>query len=193
MVEEKEEKSKEKKQEKQKEEKKKKEYETLKIKRGGLEKLRDVFSIIRDLLIIIILVGLVLVVLLAVPLILSLGNLVGSSQSGGLGSILSGLFGGAVGGLGGNFPIPNIETSLNTVKGDSIVCNLLSGFESDISNSDTKSASQKLTQLKSSFNKRGWTEQAQLSDKLIKSMSSGDFNEIVSLYTQLKTSVQGCS
>ena len=178
--------------EKQKEEKKKKEYETLKIKRSGLEKIRDVFAVVRDFLFILVLLGLIVVILLGITLLMNAGQILSSVQSGGLGSLLGGSGPlAALGGLGsGNLESMMSGSQVKTVTGDATMCRLLSEAQSAFLNGDTQTSVQKLTQLKSSFNKKAWTDQVQLTDKLITAVNSDDFGQIAVLYSQLENSVQ---
>lgn len=87
------------------EEKKEKKYQELKIKRDKLERIRDIFSIIRDLLIILLLIGLLLLIFVAIqflsalPEILQNQGLLGLVGGSGEGLTL-GLFDGDYGGSG---------------------------------------------------------------------------------------------
>ncbi len=173
-------------------EKSKKEYETMKIKRSGLEKVRDVFAVIRDFLLILVLLGLIVAILIGISLLMNAGQILNSIQSGGLGSLLGGTGPlAALGGLtGGNLENMMSRSQPKTVTGDSTICRLLSEAQSAFLSGDTQTSGQKLIQLKSSFNKKGLTQQAELTDELIQAVNSNDFNQIASLYTQLENSVQ---
>ena len=65
------------------EEKSKKEYQTYKIKRDGLEKVRDVFFIIRDILFILVLLGMLVALVLGIGLLANASQILNGIQSSG--------------------------------------------------------------------------------------------------------------
>ena len=169
------------------EKQKKKEYETLKIKRSVLEKVRDVFAVIRDLLLILVLIGLIAVIFIGITLLMNANQILGSIQSGGLGSVLSGVLGGS----GGSLPLSiSGGKTLPTVKGDASMCALLSDAKNSFLTGDSTTANQKLTQLKTALTKKSLSDQSKTVDKLIQAVNSDDINQIVALDAQLESSIQ---
>ena len=121
---------------------KKKEYETLKIKRTGLEKVRDVFAVVRDFLFIIVLLGLVVVILIGISLLMNVNHVLSNVQSGGIGSLLGGS--GGIGSILGGFP----SSGSPTAGADTATCTLLQEAKNAFLDGDSTAAKQKLGRLK---------------------------------------------
>ena len=178
---------------KEKEEKnKKKEYETIKIKRSGLEKARDIFSIIRDLLIILVLIGLVLALVIIIQL---LGNIQSALQGGGLLGLLGGSGESPLGNLGslfgGQLPIGG-GTNLQKVQGDAETCSILSGLQGKFLSGDFQGVQSDMSKLEKTFQRNDWEEQLDTLRDLQSSMQSGDFGKVLQLGPSLLNSID-CS
>ena len=179
--------------EKEKEEKnKKKEYETIKIKRGKLEKTRDVFSIIRDFLIILVLIGLVLALVIIIQL---LGNIQSTLQGGGLLGLLGGSGESPLGNLASLFvdqlPIGG-GTNLHKVQGDAETCTTLSGLQGKLFSGDIQNVQSDIDKLEKTFKKNGWQEQSDTLAEIESSIQSGDFVKVLQSGPSLLNSID-CS
>lgn len=154
----------------------------IKIKRSGLEKAKDILSIIRDLLLII-----VFIVLLVVGL--SFINMIQSASS---------LFSCAMmppgGGMIPKAPISSglePKTASKSSPSNSDLCDLLIGVRDDYFAGDSSSALSKLNQAESLAKSRGLTETAKDISEIEKASSSGDITRIISLSSKISSDL-GC-
>ena len=168
----------------------KEEPKEMKIKRGKLEKTRDVFSIIRDFLIILVLIGLVLAIFFFIQFLANIqtalhnGGLVGLlGGSGSLGNLGS-LFGsGASGGSTGS-------TGLEKVKGDPGTCSILSGLQGKLLSGDLAGLQSDMGKLEKTFRKNGWQEQLNTLAEIQSSFQTGDATKAIQLGPSLINSIE---